>query len=118
MKRFAQAVRLKDDPEIIRQYEEYHANPWPEVVKGTHDCGVERVFIYRFGRLLFMFMETVDDFDMERDMPKYMRDPRAREWDKLMRGFQEPLPDAPAGQTWVQMKEIYASEKNLPRAKM
>ena len=44
-----------------------------------------------------MFMETVDDFDMERDMPKYMEDPKAREWDLLMRTFQEPVPGAPAG---------------------
>ena len=43
MKRFAQTVLLKDDPEIIRRYEEYHANPWPEVVAGTERCGVRRV---------------------------------------------------------------------------
>ena len=65
MRRFAQTVLLKDDPEIIRQYEAYHANPWPEVIEGTRNCGVLRVFIYRFGRQLFMFMETVDDFDMD-----------------------------------------------------
>lgn len=110
MKRFAQTVLLKDDPEIIRRYEEYHANPWPEVVAGTKRCGVHRIFIYRYGRQLFMFMETKDDFDMERDMPKYMEDPRAREWDELMRTFQEPVPGAPEGSTWVQMREIYTSE--------
>ena len=114
MKRFAQTVLLKDDPEIIRRYEEYHANPWPEVVEGTKRCGVRRTFIYRFGRTLFMFMETVDDFDMERDMPKYMEDPRAKEWDELMRTFQEPVPGAPAGSTWVQMREIYTQD--LPAA--
>jgi len=63
MKRFAQTVNLKDDPEVIRLYEEYHANVWPEVVAGTQKCGVQRIFIYRFGRTLFMFMETVDSFD-------------------------------------------------------
>jgi len=110
MKRFAQTVLLKDDPEIIRRYEEYHANPWPEVVAGTERCGIRRVFIYRFGRLLFMFMEAADDFDMERDMPKYVEHPRAREWDQLMRTFQEPVPGAPPGSTWVPMREIYASE--------
>ena len=110
MKRFAQTVMLKDGPEVIRQYEDHHANPWPAVVQGTLKCGVRRVFIYRYGRLLFMFMETADDFDMERDLPKYMEDPQAREWDALMRTFQEPLPEAPPGSTWVQMKEVYALE--------
>ena len=110
MKRFAQTVLLKDDPEIIRQYENYHANPWPEVIEGARNIGVLRTYIYRFGRQLFMFMETVDDFDLERDMPKYMEHPKAKEWDTLMRSFQEPVPDAPKGATWVAMTEIYAWE--------
>ena len=111
MKRFAQTVMSKDDPEIIRRYEEYHARTWPEVVEGTFACGVCRVFIYRYERLLFMFMEVQDDFDMERDMPKYMLNPKAKEWDELMRTFQEPVPGAPQGSTWVQMKEIYAQDQ-------
>ena len=117
MKRFAQTVLLKDDPEIIRRYEDYHAHPWPEVAAGTWKCSVRRTYIYRFGRTLFMFMETVDDFNMERDMPKYMEDPRAREWDLLMRTFQEPVPGAPAGSTWVQMREIYTGDTPPPGVK-
>lgn len=110
MKRIAQTVMLKDDPQVIHQYEQYHANIWPEVTEGTLCVGVKRVFIYRFGRQLFMFMEVPDDFDMERDMPKYMKHPKAREWDELMRTFQETVPGAPGGSTWVEMKEICALE--------
>lgn len=117
MKRFAQTVMLKDDPEIIRLYEEYHAHPWPEVVAGTIACGVQRVFIYRFGRLLFMFMEAGDDFSMERDMPKYMLSPKAKEWDDLMRTFQEPPAGAPKGATWVEMKEVYTMDLSSQAAK-
>ena len=110
MKRFAQTVMLRDDPEVICRYEEYHANPWPEVVEGTLGCGIQRIYIYRYGRQLFMFMETADDFDMERDMPKYMFHPKAKEWDELMRSFQEPVPEAPKGTTWAEMKEIFVLE--------
>jgi L-rhamnose mutarotase len=92
----------------MRRYEAYHANPWPEVNVGLLSCGVERMFIYRFGRQLFMFMETADDFDMERDLPKYVEDPRAREWDEMMADFQETMPGAPEGSKWVEMKELYA----------
>ena len=113
MKRYAQTVLLKDDTKIIRQYEEYHANPFPEVISGVQHCGVLRLFIYRYGRQLFMFMETEDDFDMERDMPKYMEHPRAREWDTLMRTFQETVPGAPEGSTWVEMKEVFAYDGEL-----
>ena len=110
MKRFAQAVLLKDDPEIIRQYEEYHANVWPEVVEGLRRCGVRRMFIYRYGRQLFMFMEAEDGFDLERDMPKYAEHPRVKVWDELMRTFQEPVPGAPKDGTWVRMSEVFALE--------
>ena len=106
MKRFAMVVNLKDDPDIIRRYEEYHANVWPEVLDGIRKAGVKRNFIYRHGRLLFLFMETEDDFDVERDLTKYTENPKAKEWDELMRSFQEPLPDAPEGATWVAMKEV------------
>ncbi len=108
MKRFAMTVMLKDDPEVLRKYEAYHANPWPEVNAGLLKCGILRMFIYRFGRQLFMFMETEDDFDMDRDLPKYVEDPKAKEWDVMMADFQETVPGAPAGSKWVQMKEVYA----------
>lgn len=107
MKRFAQTVLLRDEPDIIRRYEEYHANPWPEVVQGLHNCGVLRMFIYRIGRQLFMFMEATDGFDLERDMPKYMAHPRARQWDELMQSLQACLPEAPPGSTWMLMREIF-----------
>jgi L-rhamnose mutarotase len=110
MKRFAQTVMLKDDPEIIRRYEEYHAHPWPEVVEGTLACGVQRIFIYRFGRLLFMYLEVPDDFELDRDFDGYMSTARAREWDELMRTFQEPVEGAEPGKTWVPMTEVYALE--------
>jgi L-rhamnose mutarotase len=110
MKRYAQTVMLKDDPEIIRKYEAYHANPYPETNEGLLRVGIHRMFIYRYLRTLFMFMETRDDFDMAVDMPKYMEHPRAREWDELMTTFQETVPGAPVGTTWVEMKEVYSLE--------
>ncbi len=103
-------VLLKDGPDVIRKYEKYHANIWPEVLSGSVRCGVLRTFIFRYGRQLFMFMETRDDFDMERDMPKYAEHPRAKEWDELMKTFQEPPPGAPKGSTWAQMKEVFHFE--------
>ncbi len=58
MKRYAMTVMLKDDPEIIRRYEAYHANPFAETNEGLLRVGVKRMYIYRFLRTLFMFMET------------------------------------------------------------
>lgn len=111
MKRFGLTCMLKDDSERIREYEEYHANVWPEVVKGCYDAGIRRVFTYRVGTQMFQFIEAVDDFDMERDMAKYMDDPKAKEWDELMRTYQETFPGQPEGTTWVPMEEIYTMDQ-------
>jgi L-rhamnose mutarotase len=110
MKRIAMTVMLKDDPQVICEYEKYHADPWPQVVERVRKLGIERVYIYRFGRRLFMFMEVPDDFDLERDLSKHMEDPKVGEWDELMRSFMQTVPGAPEGSTWVQMKEVHALE--------
>jgi L-rhamnose mutarotase len=107
MKRYAQTVLLKDDQEIIRCYDAYHAHPWPEIPAGLRACGVRRPFIYRFERQLFMFMETIDVFDPKRDWPRYMEDPKAREWDEMMSSFQQPVPGAPKDSIWATMKEVF-----------
>ena len=109
MKRVAMTVMLKDDPEVIRKYEEYHANPWPIIVKNGYKMGIRRIFIYRFGRQLFMFIEALDEFDMNKHH-EFLNDPKTLEWDELMRDFQETVPGAPEGSTWVEMKEIHAIE--------
>ena len=35
MKVFGLALNLKDDPDLIAKYKEYHRNPWPETVAGS-----------------------------------------------------------------------------------
>jgi L-rhamnose mutarotase len=110
MKRYGRTVLLKDDPQIIARYEDYHAHAWPETLASLRAGGVERMYIYRFGRQLFMYMETGDSYDLHAAAPPApaAMDPRAREWEALMTSFQEPVPGAPAGATWVEMKEVFA----------
>ena len=110
MKRFALTCMLKDDPQILEKYDAHHADPWPQVTRGGYDAGIRRVFIYRIKCRLFMFMETVDDFDSNRDLYKYRSDPKCAQWDDLMRTFQTHVPEAEPGTTWVQMQEIHAVE--------
>ena len=108
MKRYAYTAMLKDNPEVIRQYEQYHRNVWPEVVEFGRTLGIRRVFIYRYGRQLFMFVETEGDFDLGRGRPEHITQSKVKEWDELMRGFQEPFPGSPEGSTWIEMKEVHA----------
>jgi L-rhamnose mutarotase len=108
MKQYGRTLNLKDDPAIIRRYDEYHRNVWPEVERGLRSIGIESMLIWRLGRRLFMLMETADDFDPERDFARYMEsDERIREWQALMETFQEPVAEAKPGEWWADMKLVY-----------
>jgi L-rhamnose mutarotase len=107
MRYFAQAIDLKDDPSRIEEYIRHHRAVWPEVTEGLRAVGVCGMRIFRGGTRLFMVIETVDGFDPGRDYQTYARDPRARQWDELMRTFQQPVPSARPGEWWSQLDEIF-----------
>ncbi len=69
---------------------------------------VVSITIYLLGRRLFMAMETVDTFDIKRDFPRYLEQhPKCKEWDELMRTFQEPVKEAQADEWWAQMEPVF-----------
>jgi L-rhamnose mutarotase len=107
MQSYGMTLMLKDDEEIVERYKQYHRNAWPEVVSRLRETGIMQMRIYLLGRRMFMYMETVDGFSPERDFPKLAEDPRYREWEELMQGFQQPAPEARAGEWWAPMEEVF-----------
>ena len=108
MKGFGLTLNLKDDPQIIEKYKEYHRNVWPEVEKALEEIGVTKMKIFLLGRRMFMYMETGDDFIPERDFPKYLEvDPRCKEWDDLMCTYQEKVPEAKEDEWWAAMEQVF-----------
>lgn len=102
------SVNLRSEDEAIQQYEHYHAHPWPEVISSLKQVGILDMKIYRLGRRLFMFMQTENDFDPDVDFPRYLElHERCQEWETLMGGFQEALPEAAAGEKWTRMKKVF-----------
>ena len=115
MKHYGLTLNLKNDPEIIEKYKEYHRNPWIEPLQGARDIGVTAMKIFLLGRRMFMFLTTVDDFDPQRDFSRYMeQSPKAREWDELMCTFQEKVPEAGEDEWWAVMEEVFDMETHLP----
>lgn len=98
---------LKDEPGIVERYKQHHQTVWPEVVSRLRGVGVVEMKIYLAGRRLFMYMEAVDGFDPNREIAKLVENARYREWDELMRGFQEPAPEARLGEWWASMEEVF-----------
>ena len=109
MKQYGQTINLKNDAAIIHSYVEHHRRVWAEVEDGLRSIGIERMLIWMLGRQLFMFMETIDAFDPERDFARYEKGhPRIAEWQQLMASFQEPVPGAKPGEWWAQMDLVYS----------
>ena len=108
--RYCLTLDLKNDPELIRQYEEYHKEGWPEITKSIKDAGIVSMEIYRFSNRLFMIMEVNETFDFAKKAAADKNNPKVQEWEELMWKFQQPLPNSKPGEKWMLMDKIY----NLP----
>ncbi|HVW13554.1 MAG TPA: L-rhamnose mutarotase [Mucilaginibacter sp.] len=107
MKRYGLALDLKDDPQLIAEYEEYHRAVWPEIKKSILDSGIINMEIYRVGNRLFMVMETDDSFSFGRKAAMDESNTKVQEWEQLMWKFQQPLPGSKPGEKWVLMDRIF-----------
>ena len=107
MRAFAMALDLVDDPDRIAEYEAYHVAAWPEVVAGLRRIGIHRMRIFRCGVRLFMYFEAPEEFTPESDYQSYIDDPRCREWDELMRGYQQQVPCASEASWWTPMAQVF-----------
>jgi len=107
MKRFCLALDLKDDQKLIKEYEEYHQNVWPEVKKSLKDSGIIEMQIWRLSNRLFMIIETQDDFSFERKAQMDASNPKVQEWEQLMSKFQSTFSFAKPGEKWLLMDKIF-----------
>jgi L-rhamnose mutarotase len=107
MRRITMALDLVDDPNLIAEYEAYHAEVWPEIQASIRDAGVTHMEIYRFGNRLFMLMDVDDTFTFERKAEMDAANTKVQEWEALMWKFQQAVPGAKPGQKWVMMNKIF-----------
>ena len=107
MKRYTFALDLKDDPTLIKEYEKYHENVWPEIIESIKNSGILNMEIYRAGNRLFMVMDTEDDFSLEHKALIDEFNPKVQEWETLMWKYQLALPYARQGEKWMLMTKIF-----------
>lgn len=107
MKRYCQTLTLVNDPALIEKYCEVHQHVWPEIIAGQREVGILDMQIYRHDRSLFMIMDTVDDFDFERDMARLAGLPRQAEWEAYVSQFQGCQADARSDEKWQLMERIF-----------
>jgi len=109
MEKHCFALDLKDDPELIAEYEHWHKaeNGWPEIRQSIKDAGITDMQIYRTGNRLFMIMDTSDNYNSSQKKQMDAVNPKVQEWEQLMWKFQQPMPWAKDGEKWVRMEQIF-----------
>ncbi|NEU06935.1 L-rhamnose mutarotase [Flavihumibacter sp. R14] len=106
-KRYCLALDLKEDEQLIAEYEDYHRKVWPEILKSIRDSGIEALEIYRTGNRLFMIMEVGDNFSFEKKSASDAANEKVQQWESLMWQYQKALPGTKAGEKWVLMDRIF-----------
>ncbi|HYF31621.1 MAG TPA: L-rhamnose mutarotase [Chitinophagaceae bacterium] len=107
MQRFCFALDLKDDPQLIAEYEAHHRNVWPAILQSIRSAGIESLEIYRTGNRLFMIMEVNETFSFERKKSMDQADETVQQWETLMWNYQQALPSAKPGEKWMPMQKIF-----------
>jgi L-rhamnose mutarotase len=109
LKTYCLALDLKNNESLINEYEHYHkpGNVWPEIIEGVKACGVQSMKIFRLGNRLVMILQTVPEFDLDRDFARMSTLPRQQEWAALMLRFQEKIPFARPDEHWGLMSQVF-----------
>ncbi len=107
MRRYCLALDLKDEPQLIAEYEAYHRAVWPEILESIRQSGITGLEIYRAGNRMFMIMEVDSTFSFERKSAMDAANPKVQEWEELMWKYQQAIPVAKPGEKWVLMDKIF-----------
>ncbi len=107
MKKYCFALDLKDDPDLIAEYEAIHQRIWPEIEESMFQSGITQMEIYRAGDRMFMIMEVTDDFSFEKKTEADLANPVVQKWEAYMWSFQKSLPFAVKDEKWVMMNKIF-----------
>jgi L-rhamnose mutarotase len=105
--RYCLTLDLKNDDNLIAEYEQYHKNVWPGILDSIKDSGMTHMEIYRVLNRLFMIMETDDRFSFDKKNEMDNANPKVQEWEKLMWKYQQALPGAKPGDKWMLMTKIF-----------
>jgi L-rhamnose mutarotase len=107
--RFCLTLELKNDPHLVKEYEEWHQpeNIWPEIPEGLKQVGIMDMEIYRSGTTLFMILTVPVNFDFEEQMGKLASLPRQAEWEDFMANYQQAIPGTSSAERWVKLKRVF-----------
>ena len=106
--RYCLALDLKDDPQLIATYDEYHQAVWPEIIASIKSSGIEKLEIYRVSNRLFMIIDASVEFSFEKKAAMDAKNEIVQQWEQTMWEYQQALPIAKPGEKWVLMQKIFS----------
>jgi L-rhamnose mutarotase len=116
MTRLFYALDLKEDPELIEEYDRWHQADriWPDIVQSLRAAGIEEAEIFRTGNRLVLVLEVPTDFDPAAKAAADAADSRVQAWETLMWNYQQALPWARRGEKWIPMRRIFSLTAAIP----
>jgi len=107
MKTHCYTLDLKNDPDLIKEYEAWHQQVWPEVLASIKAAGIQHMEIYRQANRLMMIMTVDDHYDAVQKASADLANPKVQEWEQLMWKYQQALPGSKPGEKWMPMQKIF-----------
>ena len=101
---------LKDDPDLIAAYRDWHkpGGPPKSVTQSIRAHGVREMLIFLSGNRVCMLIDADASFDAEAKRASEAANPEAIAWEERMSAYQLALPWAKPGEKWVEADPIYA----------
>ena len=102
MRQYCLTIELKNDEELIREYEKFHQqeNIWPEIIESIRSTGVHSMSIYRFGVILVMVLIVEDSFSFKDKAERDKNNKYVQDWERLMAKFQKVKLDTSLESKW------------------
>ncbi len=104
MKQKIMILDLKDDENLILEYEKYHSKVWGEILSAIKSCGIENMRIYRYETRLVMLLDYEDEQSLIKLSQLSKTIPKVKQWEDLMDKFQARLKE---DEKWLDTKEIF-----------
>lgn len=103
-------LNLQNDPDLIRQYEQYHQpnNVWPEIIESIRAAGIYDMRIYRLDTLLVMVLSTSSEFSFEKKAKLDADNLKVQQWERLMERFQRVDTSKNDKEKWRLLSSVFS----------
>ncbi len=103
-------ANLVDNKKMQQEYLDYHATQfqkWPEVSNGFCNAHFQQLLLFRNGRQLILVISIPKGESLDKLNPKTTENnPRADEWNRLMKKYQQGIQGTAKDEVWVFLKDI------------